>query len=59
VVYPKYPLIVNGQRIGTYIGAFQYDWVATGEPILEDVKQPPRWEKKLVAALYEIDIVEV
>ena len=35
-VHPKIPLIVNGNKIGHYIGDFQYR--ENGKTVLEDVK---------------------
>ena len=35
-VQPKIPLIVNGKKIGNYIGDFRYG--QSGETIIEDVK---------------------
>lgn len=58
---PRYPLVVFGTRVGTYVGDFLYSG-AKGA-ILEDVKgiKTPvyRIKKKLVLALYGIEIMEV
>ena len=35
-IHPRIPLIVNGQKIGHYVGDFQY--LENGKLILEDVK---------------------
>jgi hypothetical protein len=61
-VQPRYPLEVNGVRIGVYIGDFQY--VEDGSVIVEDVKggaSTPvyRLKKKLVKAIYGVEIREV
>jgi hypothetical protein len=60
---PRYPLIVNGKKIGEYRGDFRYTECATGKQITEDVKgvKTPvyRLKKKLVKAIYQIDIIEV
>ncbi len=62
---PRYELIVNGQKLGFYRGDFRYKEVATDSVVLEDVKSPVTrtavymLKKKLVKALYGIDIVEV
>src|ERR1700686_4481764 len=64
---PVYPLIVEGVNCGKYIGDFQYVSRATNskrsEHICEDVKgfKTPlyRLKKKLVAALYKVQIVEI
>lgn len=61
---PKYPLLVNGAKCGFYVGDFRYERRAAGgwEAVLEDVKgvRTPvyRLKKKLVKALYGIDILE-
>ena len=60
---PRYNLVVNGQNCGFYRGDFRYEVVETGLTVVEDVKgvRTPlyRLKKKLVKALYGIDIVEV
>lgn len=60
---PRYNLVVNGQRIGYYKADFRYCDVATGNLVVEDVKGVRtavyRLKKKLVKALYGIEIVEV
>lgn len=59
---PKFPLIVNGEKIGTYIADFRYFNKATNSVVVEDVKgvKTPvyRLKKKLVYALYGITILE-
>jgi hypothetical protein len=56
---------LNGHKIGVYRGDFQYTECASGEQIVEDVKSQPtktpvyRLKKKIVAALYDIEIREV
>lgn len=59
---PKYPLVVNGQKIADYIADFRYKLNTTGAVIVEDVKgvRTPvyKLKKKLVKALYGIDILE-
>lgn len=59
---PKYPIIVNGKKIATYIADFRYLYCGT-TPIIEDVKgvKTPvyRLKKKLVEAIYGITITEV
>jgi hypothetical protein len=63
VPHPKYPLTVNGERVGTYVGDASY--LENGEVVIEDVKSPPtktpiyRLKAKLVHALYGITIREV
>ena len=60
---PKFALIVNGEKIGTYVADFAYTDLALQKRIIEDVKgfKTPvyRLKKKLVEALYGIEIVEV
>lgn len=60
----KYPLEVNGLKIGDYVCDFQY--TEKGETVVEDVKSPMtaklplyRWKKKHMKAQYGIDIIEV
>lgn len=61
-VHPKYPLVVNGQVVANYLADFSYT-VADGREVVEDVKgvrtDVYRLKRKLVRALYGIDIVEV
>lgn len=66
---PRYPLIVEGVNCGEYRGDFIYFTRPTnskrGEHILEDVKSKVtktklyQLKKKLVAALYKVQIVEI
>lgn len=60
---PRFDLVVNNQKIGFYKGDFRYKDVETGNSIIEDVKgmKTPVYnlKRKLVKALYGIDIVEV
>ena len=62
---PRYPLVVNGIKIATYVGDFRYVRNATNTITVEDVKSRPtmtpvyRLKKKLMLALYGIDILEV
>lgn len=62
-VHPSWPLTVNGRRCGRYVGDFSYIDNQTGLGVVEDVKgvRTPvyRLKKKLMLALYGIDIVEV
>lgn len=64
VVHPKFPLIVNGEKAGTYIGDFSYR--KNGEFVVEDVKSKPtarlpayRIKKKLMRSLLGIEIREI
>ena len=57
---PKFPLVVNGEKIATYIADFRYN--DHGKVVVEDTKgfrtREYRIKKKLVHALYGIEIVE-
>lgn len=61
-VHPIYPLVVNNQRIGKYIGDFMYFVPEKDSFVLEDVKGVRtavyRLKKRLVKALYNVDILE-
>ncbi len=62
---PRFDLVVNGHKVCRYVADFAYERVPTGERVVEDVKSKPtmtreyRIKKKLLKALYGIDIVEV
>ena len=62
---PRYPLIVNGMLIGTYIADFRYPELPSGRVCVIDVKSAAtrtpvyRLKKKLVHALYNVTIIEV
>ena len=60
---PRYDLVVNGHKLGFYKADFRYKDVSKGLTIVEDVKGMRTavyiLKKKLVKALYEVDIVEV
>lgn len=60
---PRYDLIVNAHKLGFYKGDFRYEKIDTGEIVVEDVKgmKTPLYQlkKKLIKALYDVDIVEV
>jgi len=57
---PRFPLVVNGERVGVYVADFRYR--EKSEMVTEDVKgiRTPvyRLKKRLVKALYGIDIRE-
>ena len=64
-VHPKYPIVVNGQKICNYIADFQYN-DKDGRRVVEDVKSPVtrklpayRLKKKLMQAVHGITIVEI
>lgn len=56
----RYPLVVNGVKIADYVCDFRY--TEGGRQVVEDfkgVRTPAyRLKKKLVKALYDIDILE-
>jgi len=61
---PRFDLIVNGTKCGFYKADFKY--VENSREVVEDVKSPMtaklpvyRLKKKLVKAIYGIDIVEI
>lgn len=61
---PRYPITIGAQKVCTYVADFRYQ--QDGKTIVEDVKsaytakQPVyRLKKKLVKAVYGIDITEV
>lgn len=62
---PRYDLVVNGKKCGFYKADFRYEKKDTGETVVEDAKsvatRTPVYQlkKKLIKALYDIDIVEV
>lgn len=60
---PRYPIVVNGFKICTYVGDFRYFDRASKTLITEDCKgmRTPiyRLKKKLVRAMYGFDIREV
>jgi hypothetical protein len=60
---PRFDLVVNDCKIGFYKADFRYTDIKTGSSVIEDVKgmKTPVYnlKRKLVKALYGIDIVEV
>lgn len=60
---PVFRIVVNGKKIAKYIADFRYRDLSTGATIIEDVKgvrtDVYQLKKKLVEALYNIQIVEV
>lgn len=60
---PRYPLVVEGVRVATYVADARYRVVGTGEIVVEDTKgvRTPvyRMKRKLMRALYKIDVREV
>lgn len=63
VLQPAFPLVVNGKKVAKYIADFQYIDMETGKTQIEDAKGYKtavyRLKKKLVEALYGIQIIEV
>lgn len=61
--HPSYPISVNDCFIGKYIADFAYLDLDTDHLTIEDVKgvrtQAYQIKKKLIKALYGIDIVEI
>lgn len=59
---PSFPLIVNGQKVCTYIADFRYRVIASGEVVVEDVKGGPtatpafKIKAKLLKALHGISV---
>ena len=62
VCQPIYHLVVNGTKVGKYIGDFEYVDTATGDLVVEDFKglRTPvyRLKAKLMKAIYGINIFE-
>jgi hypothetical protein len=62
ILQPRYPLLVNGQKLCTYIADFKYR-NAAGKTIIEDVKgvltPMYRLKKKLLRILHGIEITEI
>ena len=60
---PRFPIVVNGEKVATYVADFRYVEKSTGTTIVEDVKGARkaiyRLKKKLVEALHDVVIVEV
>lgn len=62
---PKFPLVVNGHKVATYIADFSYRCENGGPLLVEDVKSPAtktavyKLKKKLVLALHGVEVIEV
>jgi len=62
---PVFPLIINDQKVGRYIGDYRYYDKEKEQVIVEDVKSSAtrtavyRLKVKIVAALYGVDVQEV
>ena len=63
VLQPRFPLTVNGVKIGTYVGDFLFYDKERQVTTVEDVKGVPtpvyRIKRRLMQALHGIEIVEV
>ena len=63
VLQYRYPLAINEQKICTYVADFVYYDCEKGHDVVEDVKGfiTPyfRLKKKLMKAIYDIDVVEI
>lgn len=59
---PRFPLVVNGQLVCTYVADFRYFDVGTNRVIVEDSKgfRTPAYKikKKLLAAIHGIEVLE-
>lgn len=62
-IQPRYPLIVNGLKITTYVADYRYRDLRTGELVVEDVKGAVTllytMKRKLMKAIHGIDVQEV
>jgi hypothetical protein len=62
-VQPRWPLTVNGYKVGTYVGDFAYSDVVSGRFCVEDVKgvRTPvyKLKSKLMRACHGIVIQEI
>lgn len=62
-VQPRYPLVVNGHKIATYVADFRY--LKAGQTVVEDVKSPAtrtavyKLKAKLMLALHGVIISEI
>jgi len=60
---PRYPIVINGIRVTTYVADFRYVEAATGRQVVEDSKgyrtREYRLKSTLMAACHGIEIAEV
>lgn len=60
---PKFPLVLNGKKVGAYIADFKYWMPSQSKAVIEDVKGVKtavyRMKKKMVEAQYGIEITEI
>jgi len=61
ILQPRFPLVVNGEKVCTYVGDFEYR-DETGGRVIEDVKGVKtdvyRIKNKLMRAVHGIDVKE-
>ena len=63
VVQPRFPLVINDVRVGTYIGDFAYH--RNNNLVVEDVKSAPtktqlyKLKKSMMKAIHGIDVLEI
>lgn len=62
---PKFPLVVSGKLVATYIADFSFTDVTTKLSVVEDVKSPAtrtdayRIKVKLLFALHGVEVTEI
>lgn len=62
---PRFPLVVSGKLVATYIADFSFTDMTTGLAVVEDVKSPAtrtdtyRLKVKLLFALHGVTVTEV
>ena len=62
---PRYPIVVNGEKVCDYVGDFRYWDKETEAIVVEDAKSTAtktpvyRLKKKLVLAVHGVEVVEV
>lgn len=60
---PRFPIVIEGEKVATYVADFRYVDKESGDVVIEDVKGAIkavyRLKKALVEALYGVVIVEV
>lgn len=58
-----FPIVINGQKVCTYIADFTYSDLRAGRDVIEDVKgmatEGYRLKKKLMKAVHGVEISEV
>lgn len=63
VIQPRYPLVINGVTVSTYIGDFAYH--RNNNLVVEDVKSAPtktqlyKLKKAMMKAIHGIDVLEI